>query len=228
MFLVDGHGCQNPLNSLCGAAKLGSNTHGCVEVKHEGALYTRKEGDDGKTSVGRTAASRWLERHKRASRLLQPRHFLRRRKPLYWATARTPSLGSLPRDETVHESKLTRSGDAEGPLEKERGHRRDGWRYFEKPSRRCVGVRPQLTHTPPGAHRRVPPPPLRLPGGPVSSGATVKPSLSNMAPGKYAHLTSYLTIFNPIAWQKTPVYMYLSYINARSRFSVNTFLWNKR
>lgn len=42
---------------------------------------------------GITVAGRRLERHRRASRLLQPRHFLRRRKPLYWATAYPPSLG---------------------------------------------------------------------------------------------------------------------------------------
>lgn len=42
---------------------------------------------------GITVAGRRLERHRRASRLLQPRHFLRQRKPLYWATAYTPSLG---------------------------------------------------------------------------------------------------------------------------------------
>ncbi|CAB1418417.1 unnamed protein product [Pleuronectes platessa] len=36
-----------------------------------------------------------------------------------------PASALSPRDETVHESKLTRSGDTEGPLEKERGHRRD-------------------------------------------------------------------------------------------------------
>lgn len=42
---------------------------------------------------GITVAGRRLKRHRRASRLLQPRHFLRRRKPLYWATAHPPSLG---------------------------------------------------------------------------------------------------------------------------------------